>query len=99
MNPDARKRDAVDSPQRERVRRDLHHAGRVAGVEHSPERPLQVDGLGRRACDRLRAPADALLDGAEQAGTTARCLEDGAHEERHGGLAVRTGHAGDLKGL
>ena len=52
----------------ERVRRHLHHTGRVAGVGHPPQHGLEVDALGSRPDDRLHAPADALLDGAEQPG-------------------------------
>ena len=60
----------------EGVRGDLHHAGPVAGVEHPPERPLQVDRLRGGPLDLLHRPADDLLDRAEQAGADAGRLED-----------------------
>ncbi len=77
----------------ERVRGDLHHAGAVAGVEHPAERPLQVDRLRGGPLDRLRRPADDLLDRAEQAGADAGPLEDRADEKGGRRLPVRPGHA------
>ena len=81
----------------EGVRRHLHHAGRVAGVGHPPQHGLEVDALGSRPHDRLHAPADALLDGAEQPGLTAGRLEDGVEQEGRRRLAVRPGDADDVE--
>ena len=59
--------DAVEPVEDGRVRRRLHRARAVAGVEHLAEQPLQVDRLGRRAHDAAPLAADPRLDRPEQA--------------------------------
>ena len=59
---------AVEPVELRRVRRRLHRARAVAGVEHLAERALQVDRLRRRAHDTAPLAADTRLHGAEQPG-------------------------------
>ena len=61
------KADAIEPVEDRGVRRRLHRARAVAGVEHLAERPLQVDRLGRRPHDAAPLAADARLDRPEQA--------------------------------
>ena len=89
----AREADARRAAELEGVRGHLHHARRVARVDHPAEGGLEVDGLRRRALDGLLGPAHHLPHGAEQAGAHPGRLEDLAHEEGRGGLAVRAGDA------
>ena len=88
---------AVEPVQRRRVRRRLHRARAVAGVEHLAEEPLQVDRLGRRALHAATLAADARLDRAEQPGPAPRGGEDREEQERRRRLAARAGDAGDLE--
>ena len=81
--------------QRQRVRGDLHRAGRVAGVEHAAEGRLQVDRLRRRPLDLLLDPADDLLHRPQQPGLDPRGLEDVPDQEGGGRLAVGAGDPGD----
>ena len=87
--------DRVATVQGERVRGDLHRAGTVAGVEHAPERRLQVDRLRRRALDLLLDPADNLPHGPQQPAPDARRLEDLPHKERRRRLPVGPRHPDD----
>jgi hypothetical protein len=89
--------DAVEAVQHRRVRRRLERDAAVAGVEHLPERPLQVDRLGSRSHDGPNLAADSALDGSEQTRAPARCLEDRVKQEGGRRLAVRPRHAGDLE--
>ncbi len=89
--------DAVEPVEDGRVRRGLHRARAVAGVEHLAEHPLQVDRLGRGANDTAPLAADPRLDRPEQAGTPPRGSEDREQEEARRGLATRAGDADDLK--
>ena len=59
-----READAVEPVEDGRVRRGLHRARAVAGVEHLPEHALQVDRLGRRAHDAAPLATDPRLDRA-----------------------------------
>ena len=81
------------------MRGRLERAAAVAGVEHLPERALEVDRLGRRAHGRPALAADPRLDRADQAGLPAGGLEDGVEQERGRRLAARAGHARDLQRL
>jgi len=89
--------DRVGAVQLERVRAGLHRAGHVARLEHPGEGRLQVDGLGRGVRERGLLAADDALDRPEERGRPARGLEQLAHEERGGRLAVRPGHADDVQ--
>ena len=77
----------------ERMRRHLHRAGAVAGVDHPPQRRLQVDALGRRPRDGLHRAAHPRLDRAQHPGRALGRFEDRVDEVDGGGLAVRAGHA------
>ena len=48
------------------VRGDLHRAGDIAAVQHLPERPLQIDSLGRGALDRTLDTTDDARHRSEQ---------------------------------
>ena len=85
--------DPLCPPERERVGGHLHDAGLVAGVEHAPERALEVDRLGRGALDGLLAPADHRGDRAKLAGWHVRGLEDRPRQEGGRRLPVRAGDA------
>src|SRR5581483_2487678 len=89
--------DAVEPVEDGRVRRSLHRARTVAGIEHLTEGPLQVDRLGGRPDDAATLAADARLDRPEQARPPAGGGEDGEEEERRGRLAARAGDADDLE--
>ena len=92
-----READAVEPVEDGRVRRGLHRARAVAGVEHLAEHPLQVDRLGRGAHDTAPLAADPRLDRPEQAGTPPRGCEDREQEEARRRLAARTGDADHLE--
>ena len=63
--------------ERRRVRRSLHRAASVAGVEHLAERVLEVDRLRGGSRHGPSLAADPALDGPEEAGPAARRGEDG----------------------
>ncbi len=86
---------AVEPVEDGRVRRRLHRARAVAGVEHLAERPLQVDRLGCRPHDAAALAADARLDRPEQARPPPRGSEDREQEERRRRLPARAGDARD----
>ena len=86
---------AGHAPLHQRVRGDLHGAGRVARVAHPGEQQLEVDRVGRGVVHRLHRPADPGLDRADQAAAVAGRLEHRAQQERRGGLAVGAGDADD----
>ena len=90
-----READAVEAPQRRAVRRRLHRAAPVAGVEHLPEETLEVDRLGGRPRRRPPLAVDAGLDRPEQTGPPAGGGEHRVEQERRRGLPVRPGDADD----
>ena len=57
--------------ERRRVRRSLHRAASVAGVEHLAERVLEVDRLRGGSRHGPSLAADPALDGPEEAGPAA----------------------------
>ena len=79
--------------ERRRVRRRLHRAASVAGVEHLAERVLEVDRLRGGSRHGPSLAADPALDGPEEAGPAARRGEDGVEQECRRRLPVRAGHA------
>ena len=89
--------DAVEPVKDGRMRRRLHRARAVAGVEHLPEHALQVDRLGRRANDAAPLAADSCLDRPEQAGTPSRGREDREQEVARRRLATGAGDADHLE--
>ena len=97
MKTSAAKRDADEPLELGRVRRRLHRAAAVAGVEHLAEGALEVDRLRRRARDGAPLAADPALDGAEEPGPAAGRGEDRVEEERGRRLPVRARDAGDLE--
>ncbi len=92
-----READAVEPVEDGRVRRRLHRARAVAGVEHLAERPLQVDRLGRRPHDAAPLAADPRLDRPEQPRPPTGGGEDREQEEARRRLAARAGDADDLE--
>ena len=79
------------------VRGDLHRAGALAAIEHRAEVSLQVDRLGGGAGDGTLGPADEGRDGAQQPARASRGLQQRAHEEGGGRLAVGAGYADDVQ--
>ena len=79
------------------MRRRLHRARPVAGIEHLAEGPLEVDRLGRRADDRTPLASDTALDRAEEARPSAGRGEDRVEEEGRGRLSVRARDTEDLE--
>ncbi len=79
-------------PLGQRVRGDLHRAGRVPRLEHAPEELLQLGRVRRGVERRDRDAADQGLDRADQARPVAGGLEDRPQQEGRGGLAVGAGH-------
>ena len=92
-----READPIASPQRKRMRGDLHRAGSIAPVEHPPEGGLEVDRLRGRSHDLLGDPADDPLHRSQQPRLGSRRLEQVANQERGRGLAVCAGDADDTK--
>ncbi len=89
--------DRVGPMQRQRVRGDLDRTRLVTGLEHRPERPLQVDRLRSRALDIALVAAHDALHRPEQAGLAAGRLQQRADQKRRRRLAVRAGHADHLQ--
>ena len=79
------------------MRRGLHRARAVAGVEHLAEQTLQVDRLGRRPHDAAPLAADARLDRPEQARAPPGGGEDREQEEARRRLPARAGDADHLE--
>ena len=87
---------AVHSPQRQRMRRNLHHARPASGSDHLPHQLLHVRCL-RCGARRLEfTVADPVRHRANQSTACARCLEDRADQVARRRLAVRAGDADDL---
>ena len=97
VNTSTREADAVEPVEDGRVRRGLHRARAVAGVEHLAEHPLQVDRLGRRPHDTAALAADPRLDRPEQARAPPRGRENREQEEARRRLSARAGDADDLE--
>ena len=87
--------DACAPSEGQRMRRDLHHAGDVARVGHSPEGRLEVDRLRGRAAGFGLDPADDLHHRPDQPGPPAGRFEDVPQQDRSRGLPVGPGYAGD----
>ena len=84
----------VDAPQRQRVRRHLHHAGAAAVGHHLAQHPLQLGRFRRRPRSRLDlAIADAVADRADAPAADAGRLEDRRQQVRGRRLAVGAGDA------
>ena len=86
---------AVDALQRQRVRRDFHHRGAAALLQHLAQQLLHVGRFRRGARGFAILAADAVGDGAEHAGAKAGGVEDRREQVRRRGLAVRAGDADD----
>ena len=88
-------RDRRHPVQRQPVRRGLQDRDRVAGLDHRPERRLELRRLRRR--DVLGVgfarPVDLRFDRSDQARGQPGCLEDGSGQGAGGALAVRARHA------
>jgi hypothetical protein len=90
-----READARGAADRERVRGDLHRAGRVARLEHRTKQRLQVDRLRRGSLQRSLGTAHHAHHRPQEPGRDARRLEDVAQQERAGRLAVGSRDPGD----
>jgi hypothetical protein len=75
----------------------LERARAVARVQHLAEGALEIDRLAGRPGGRAALSADAVLDRAEEPGTTPCGREDGEEEKGGRRLPVRAGDAGDLE--
>ena len=89
--------DAIEAAELRAVRRCLHRAAAVTGVEHLPESPLDVNRLRRGPSGRPAFASDPALDRPDQPRSCPRSGEDRVEQKRGGRLAVRAGHAGDLE--
>ena len=89
--------DAIEAAELRAVRRRLHRAAAVTGVEHLPESPLDVNRLRRGPSGRPAFASDPALDRPDQPRSCPRSGEDRVEQKRGGRLAVRAGHAGDLE--
>ncbi len=83
--------DPVHAGERQGVRGDLHRGAADADAHHARQQRLQLEGLGRGLAGRLGLVADAILDRADDAGGPPARAQQGLHEQRRGGLAVRAG--------
>ena len=86
---------AVDTLERQGVRRHLHDARAVAGVEHRPQHRLHVGSFGRGPSRLAGLAADLVVHRAHHAGVPAGGVEDRRQQVGGRGLAVGTGDADD----
>jgi hypothetical protein len=85
--------DAVHARQREGVGGHLHGRAANPRLHHARQQGLELERLGRGLARGLGLVAHPVLDGADHAGRPAARAEQGLHQERRGGLAVRAGDA------
>ena len=79
------------------MRRRLHRARPVAGIEHLAEGPLEVDRFGRRADHRAPLATDTAFDRPEETRPSAGRGEDRVEEEGRSRLPVRARDTEDLE--
>jgi hypothetical protein len=83
----------MPAPQRQRVRRDLHHAGAAAFLEHLAQHLLQLRRLGGRPGSVELARADPVADRPDPPALDPRRFEDRREHVGRGRLAVGAGDA------
>ncbi len=83
--------DPIDTLERQRVRRHLHHSGSTAVSEHLREELLHVWRLGRRARCLAVLSAQAIRHGSQESGFEIRRIEHRGQEISGCRLAIGPG--------
>ena len=90
--------DSIHAMLCQRVRANLHHAGRTASVTHLRKRLLQFKRFWRGAIGGQNTTAHVIFHRSNHAGGNIRSRQYMPHHECDSGLTVGTGNPDDLQG-
>src|SRR5205085_11732462 len=87
--------DPVDTPECERVRRDLHRGVLAALLFELTEQAEKLERFGCGVGSLQHSPGEMVLDGADEGSDATIGPQSGVDQERGRRLTVRSGDSGD----